>query len=262
MKKCSLILNASLLLLLAYTLLISSCNPVYYQPNLQNVLVLKEKKDLAIGGAANFKSSFSEGSYAYNVHGAYAFDKQFGVGFNTDAIKVDGTNSGGKGGLTEIGLCYFKAIDKGIYFSNYVWAGLGNVENHFNYHTGTDSAEVRSLDAKFSRFAIQPSISLKHKNIGITFSAKFSSNTYNKIDDRFGAPAKGKVSSGYLANHKNNIMFEPAITVKYGKEHFNIFVQYVYSNNLSYSDFPMENTALGLGLSYTFNLGPKHITTK
>lgn len=247
---------------IGFCLFLSSCNPIYYQPNMQNVLVLKDKKDVAVGGAANFNSSFGEGNYAFNLHGAFAFDKQFGVGFNTDAIKVTDDYNGGQGGITELGLCYFKKIDKGIHFNNYVWLGFGNVENYFKYHVGTDTAEERTLKAKFNRIAIQPSFSFTHRNIGITLSAKLSSNTYNSIEDHLGPKAFNKVSGGYLSNHKKNIILEPGITLKYGKEHFNVFVQYVYASNLSHHDFPMENIALGLGLSYIFNLGPKQLVTK
>lgn len=227
--------------LLLFILCSISCTHYYYAPNMQNVPMLKEKKDtkliVGIGGGDEFTSF--EGQFATAVSDNIGIMGNFILGSGSDE------DESGRGSLFEAGAGYFSPLGNNFRFEAFGGIGFGGITNDY----GDGKSKVN-----FSRIFIQPSFGYVGRGFEAIVATRFANLKYSKIDHGFSGPIYDLT---YIENNKSTILFEPSITLRSGWEHVKFQLQVVASENLSESDFPMERLNVSLGL--LFDLSPKNL---
>ena len=235
-------MKRSIILIISIAALVTSCSPLFYSPNTQNVPLISEKGDnkLTIAGFAN----------QVELQGAYGLTDAIAIQVNSGLFipgDLDNGN-GGSGKFLELGAGYFTPIQENFVFETYGLIGFGTMENHFP--TSANVGSTGDISANIIRIGIQPNFGYKSKNFEVALSSRIVNLMYNNIK---GDLMYSSVSQfDYLTENKSNFLLEPAITVRGGLEKIKLQLQYGYSYNLSNKDFKQNNSHFTLGLSYKF----------
>lgn len=236
--------NFKKLIFLAVGFGFTSCSPIFYAPNTQNVPLISEKgeTDLTISGNIN----------QFEFLGAYGITNNMAIIANGGLfVPSDLDNgTGGSGKFVELGVGYFMPIRENWVFESYGIFGLGGFENHFP-STKTDYPETDGkISATMFRVGVQPNFGFKSKYFSAAVSTKIFYLSYSKIK---GDLIFGEINQqNYLRDNSSNFMVEPAITIRGGFEKFKLQVQYGYSLNLSNIHFKQDEMFLTLGLNFNF----------
>jgi hypothetical protein len=157
----NLYLSFSLLLMLVFT----SCEPYYYLPTKQNVMVFEKKGDAVLAvSSGNYSGSGIEAGYAItNNIGLY-------TSLNTFNITNRDRNAGfGNDYIWDNEVMYFKKYSSGLYTGLNVGVGLGQLnQDNVYYNLG--------LNRQF----IQPSVGItRYGFFEMAFSLRFSHLSYS-----------------------------------------------------------------------------------
>nr|WP_315203010.1 hypothetical protein [uncultured Flavobacterium sp.] len=212
------------------------CSPVYYVPNTQNVPVMKNKGQTNI--QLNINSS--ESTEGTELQGAYGITDEIALQLNADWVKSSESSSSGSGKFIEFGPGYYRNISKHFVFETYGLLGFGSLKYEDSGNT------LQKINASFTRFGLQPSISFSSKYFNASLSSRFAKLNYNSVSGNF-------YDVEYLKANNSYWLIEPAITLQGGFENIKLQIQLQYSNNQTNSNFSQDYTLVSLGLKVTLN---------
>jgi hypothetical protein len=226
----------------ALMLVLTGCAPVYYVPNVQNVPMLQGKGDGTFAvHAANLGG---------DIQGAYAVAEHVGIMVNAAVWhpKDDKDGDGASGGLFEVGVGYHHNLAGNLTWENYLLLGGGSLENHFPSTAAQYPATTGKLDAKFTRYGIQPSLSLHSRVFDSAVSLRLLGLHYSDVSGNLTYASQDQVA--YLNSLSSQFLVEPAFTFKAGWDPIKLQLQLGFSKNVTTQDFRMRNGYVSLGLVY------------
>jgi hypothetical protein len=205
-------MNAPQLTIVFFVLMISqSCRPLYV-PNIHNVPLLKEKKDVSVTLNPN------------ELQGAYAVTNNIGVMLNLYKNNVNFTfdyEGGVSRSLCEVGVGCFKKFGKFGVFEIYGGYGIGGLE------FGKSSGANDFYSANTSRIFLQPNIGFSNKFLDIILSTRLFSYSLNDPDlSRYQGPDTFDFDLSHV-HEKSYLYIEPAITIKLGWKQAKFFIQQI-----------------------------------
>ncbi len=221
-----------------------SCNPKFYTPNTQNVSLISQKGETNLTLAGNANQVEFQG--AYGVSNGFAMIANGGLFIPSD---LDNGN-GGSGKFLEIGGGYFTPVSDQFVFETYGLVGFGGFENHLPSTAGSTPNTKGKISANIFRVGIQPNFGFKSRYFSAALSSRFVNLSYNDIKGDLIFEGVNQVD--YLTDHNSNFLIEPAMTIRGGLDKIKVQVQYLYSFNLTTSDFRQDESILTLGLNFNF----------
>lgn len=223
---------------------LAGCNPKFYTPNTQNVPLISEKGEtnLVLSGNGNQL----ELQAAYGLTEKIALKANGGLFFPPEV----NNGNGGSGKFIELGAGYFKPINTNFVFETYAIVGFGSVENHLPSTIAANPQTTGDISASIFRYGLQPNFGYKSENFSAAVSSRFVNLVYSDIKGDLIFENANQVN--YLKDHASNFLIEPAITLKGGFEKVKLQVQYVYSFNVSNTDFRQDKSLVTIGLNYNF----------
>jgi hypothetical protein len=215
------------------------CAPVYYVPNTHNVPMLEERGD------ATFALNLA--SFGAEFQGAYAITNHVGVMLNAASMrqKDDNDGDGGSGSLAELGLGYYRKLGSNVSWENYLLLGGGTVENHFPSTKAAAPATTGNLEAKFTRFGVQPSLSVHSRIVDSAVSLRLSGVNYSDVSG--GLIYQGQDQVAYLNSLGTQFMIEPALTFRLGFNPIKLQLQLGWSKNVTTSGFRQREGYVAIG---------------
>ncbi len=237
-------MKKSIIVIILIAGIMTSCSPLFYTPNTQNVPLISEKGDnkLTVAGNGN----------QVELQGAYGLTDAFAIQANAGWFlpREEDNGNGGSGKFIELGGGYFTPIQENFVFEAYGLIGFGTMENNFPSTKEANLESKGDISANVFRIGIQPNFGYKSKHFEVALSSRIVNLMYNNIKGDLIYGTENQID--YLTDNKSNFLVEPAITVRGGLEKIKLQVQYGYSYNLSNKDFKQDNSFLTLGLSYKF----------
>lgn len=237
-------MKKSIISIVVIAFIATSCSPLFYTPNTQNVPLLSHKGDNNLTVAGNGNQVELQGSYALTD----AFAIQANGGWFLPREEDNG--NGGSGKFIELGGGYFTPIQQNFVFEAYGLLGFGTMENNFPSTQQNNPTSKGDISANVLRIGIQPNFGYKSKNFEVALSSRFVNLMYNNIKGDLIYDQVNQID--YLNDNKSNFLIEPALTVRGGFEKIKLQLQYGYSYNFSNKDFKQDNSFLTVGLSYKF----------
>lgn len=219
---------------------LSSCSPVYYSPNTQNVPLLSQAKEYNISVSGNKNALELQASVSpinhlgIQLNGGYAIPQYMSNG------------NYGRGYLIDGGIGYYKAMgfDQNFVFETYAIGGIGHAYNSFVYKDSLTPGGFTSTN--LARYGVQPIFGYKSKYIDIAVSSRFVGLTY--FNSTGNLIFNGQRQIDYLDVHQNSFLIEPAFTLRAGVEFFKFQFQIQGSYNTLYNDFYQTNSMITLGI--------------
>jgi hypothetical protein len=236
---------ARLILLLLAPLAFGACSPKYYAPNTHNVPLLTRDGDFGVLAAV--------GDSRGELQGSYALTNRLGVLLNVAAFdkRDDAEGDGGSGGLVEVGFGYTMPIDENAYFGVFGLVGGGNLENHFPSTVASNPGTTGDIEAKLTRFGVQPMIGFTSRYFEAIGSVRLLGLRYSDVTGSLVFAGEDQVQ--VLSNQADHTLLEPAITLRGGWETWKLQLQMGWSANKSYGDFRQDEGFLTLGVAYSPN---------
>ena len=232
---------------------ILACSPVFYSPSSQHVPLLSEKNDFS----ASAGYVLAESTESVAVKAAYALGSRWGLMAGGSFHLREGnenTVASGDGAYIEAGGGYFTKISRKFVSETYGLVGVGNMSNYFPKSVDTYPNTNGRIKAGLLQIALQPAIGFKSRYFDAALSLKTSMLHYNNIR---GALITQNIDQqnpssqqAYLANHRNNVLLEPAITLRGGLDDLKLQLQGGASFNLSHPNFPQDASWVSFGLVY------------
>ena len=237
-------MKKSIAIIVLVAAIATSCSPLFYSPNSQNVPLISHKGDNKLTVAGNGNQVELQGSYG--ITDAFAIQANGGLYIPRN----EDNGNGGSGKFFEIGGGYFTPIQDNFVFEAYGLVGIGSMENHFPSTKEANPESTAKISANVMRLGIQPNFGYKSKYFEAAISSRIVNLMYNNIKGDLIFDAENQID--YLTENKSNFLLEPALTVRGGLERIKLQVQYGYSYNLSNNDFKQDNSFLTVGLSFKF----------
>jgi hypothetical protein len=220
----------------------SGCAPKYYAPNTHNVPVLTRARD--------FSGVLAIGDGRGELQGAYAFTDRFAVMLNGAVFeKNDEQGDGGEGGILELGAGYLVPVAERVQLGVFGLLGGGNVENHFPSTLSSNPGTTGVLEAKLSRFGIQPIVSVRSTYIEAIASARILGLRYSDVEGSLIFSGEDQVQM--LRSQSEHTLLEPALTVRVGWETWKVQVQLGWSFNQGHAGFRQDEGHLTAGVVYS-----------
>ena len=222
-------------------LIFNSCTHYYYAPNMHNVPLFQEEKEMRIAVAKSGGDEFK----GVEFQGAYSFTKNFGVMANGFFVNTQEGGEYGKGKLVELGAGYFKPLNKYFVFETYGGFGWGKAENQ--YAPGFTST------ANFERYFIQPAIGFTSNWFDVAISSRICGLYYDKVDHNISSNSYEIEDLDYIEDHTSSYLFEPALTVRGGWKYVKVQLQLGYSHNLNNPELQQEKLNANIGLYFSLS---------
>jgi hypothetical protein len=167
------------------------------------------------------------------------------------------------GNLIEFGAGYYQNLGTDFIFETYGLIGFGGLkyeeENGYNSFYSSDS-NYGNISASIFRLALQPSISYSSKYFTASFSSRIATLNYSNITGDYRYFDEGYYYwTDYLKANNSHLLFEPGLTIQAGFKNLKIQLQYVYSYNLTESDFTQDHELLSIALKLDVNTKKKAI---
>lgn len=200
-------------ILILLSILITSCNPYYYLPTKQNVMVFEKKGDIIVSG------NLGLGHEQMGIEAGYSFTDNIGVyssfyGFN---ISNYGNSSHLiKDFIWDNELIIYKKFDYGLYTGVNFGLGLGKINSGNPYY-----------DLGLSRQFIQPSLGLTISHFDFAFSTRIT---------RLGYTLKSTMSN--MTDYDNE-MFQNYFDFKGIDKEYHYFVEPAFTFGLNYEVFKL-----------------------
>lgn len=210
------------------TLASSSCH-LLYLPNQVNVPMLTGKNDLS--------GNISLGLSNVNVQAAFSPINHVGFMANYAGGKTsssDDTSITNSYYFFEIGLGYYKPINKSILFDVFGGYGIGDSRTYDNVWDNPTT-----INGKYTRIFVQPSLT-------ISASEAFDANLAIRPVFVF----MGKSGSGTTPSRSSNTFLEPVLTLKYGWKYVKIINQFGLSLPIQGAEYAFNPFILGIGINF------------
>ncbi|MEN9610791.1 MAG: hypothetical protein RLZZ628_1605 [Bacteroidota bacterium] len=217
-------------LTLLYTLFVTSCAPVYYQPPTQHTPLFTEKGQMYFSGNFQFGNQVS----GLNFHIARAVHPHWAIGLNGNFVGTGNfattasnytSSTVGQSNFGAINVGYFgTSVDKKSIFEIFTSLGRGQIANKFN--TGMSEVNLTCL-------SVQPALGWRKKYAHLVLSSRFSFLSYDVKTNTF----QNLVWFEQANALSNRIipLFEPAFMFRVGGEHIKGFVQFITAIQLNSS---------------------------
>ena len=197
----NLINSACFILLLG----VASCSPVLYSTTVQNTPLFKSK------GEASVNASYAESDDGAGVGlmAATAVTDHFALitSYYHLSQKANDTWKG-KGSYFEFGGGYYSPIaDTRFVYEVFVGAGWANIHNENNGET---------VDVKYFKPFIQPSIGITHKIYEIAFTPRIGVSSYTSHSITLTDPDQQVAAEKFFDDRKTTFVFEPGVTLRCG----------------------------------------------
>jgi hypothetical protein len=221
----------------------SACTPKYYAPNTHNVPLLTHRGDFSAAGLVGDSRGELQGAYAVTdrvalmANGAF-FDQA-----------DDEQGDGGRGGFLELGAGYVAPVGERFQIGVFGMFGGGDVENHFPSTLDDNPGTTGILEAKLSRFGVQPLVGFRSRYFEAAASARFVGLRYSNVTGSLMFGGEDQVQR--LRARSEHTLLEPAITVRGGFETVKLQLQLGWSINRDGSSFPQEEAYLTAGVVYS-----------
>ena len=227
-------------LLLAATIGFAGCNPIYYSPNTQNVLMPETRGDVSLAGTSGGENVQLQAAYA--VTDDVALQLNGGI-FGRDENDGD---DGGAGTFIEVGAGYTGGEDAGVSWEIVGLLGAGSVENDFP-STIEDSPETTGqLRADLLRFGVQPAFGYRSKFVDVAASTRLVGLSYRNVEGSL--IYRGEDQVAMLSDGNRYFLVEPAVTLRAGLENMKLQVQAGRSFNLTDRDFRQDEVMFSVGV--------------
>lgn len=239
--------------ILAVAFIVQSCN-VMYNPNMQNVPLLKEKDE----------ARFTIGMFDFQ--GAYAVQENLGVmvngnygRYNTTSSSLGSDNT--TQGLIEAGVGYIKPFSENTIFELYGGYGAGenSIKSTTSDYVNGGVTRKTSFSASTSRFFIQPSIGFSVDFLDVALSTRICLLNYSNIY------SSGYTDADLIAMRLANIdkqtyaFIEPAFTVRAGYKYIKFHGQLLFS--YKYNLEPLDYIPLSLNFGIHIDLAKRNKIT-
>ena len=230
-------------LLVLAPLAFGACAPKYYAPNTQNVPLLTRRGDYSAAGAI--------GDSRFELQGAYAVTGDLAVMANAAHFDKpdDEQGDGGRGGLLEIGFGYQRPLDERFHLAVFGLVGGGDVENHFPSTVAANPGTTGILEAKLTRFGVQPVIGFRSRYVEGAASMRVVGLRYSDIAGSLVFGGEDQVQM--LSSQTRHTLLEPALTLRAGLETIKLQMQLGWSLNKGHSHFRQDEGHLTIGVVYS-----------
>lgn len=228
---------------------ISSCIPVYYAPNSQNVPLFKERKEANISGAV----SYGMNSIGVDLQVAHAVTDHIGwmCNYNHWGARWNQKNEPGnllyqsegahKGDIFELGIGYFTMLKNNrMVFETYGGYGWTSAKNEYG---SAVKSEVRG-----NRYFVQPAIGWHFKSVTMGVSMRIVGLDYNSFS--FSGPHSNKPNDSFknLIDHPFSVFIEPGFVLRVGSEKVKFQLQLTFSLPINNPDMDYDLLSISTGL--------------
>ena len=232
-------------LLFVASLALGACAPKYYAPNTHNVPLLTRARDFSASGVV--------GDSRFELQGAFAITSELGVLLNAANYDKpeDQDGDGGSGGLLEVGFGYSRPLDAHFQVGVFGLLGGGDVENHFPSTVASNPGTTGEIEAKLTRFGVQPVIGFRSRYVEAAASLRVVGLRYSDIEGSLIFGGEDQVQA--LSGQTEHTLLEPALTLRAGLETVKLQLQLGWSANKTDSRFRQDEGHLTLGVVYSPN---------
>jgi hypothetical protein len=236
------------------SLILTGCTHYYYVPSVQNVPLLKEKKEFR----ASVSYSIGEESRCAEIQSAYAVTDKIGImaDFMTARGGEDAPDRDwGKGIYLDGAAGYFKPVKEYGVFEIYGGMGWSRQDHNYMNYTHSTSANVYAGTSSlvFTKFFIQPSYGFTFKPFDIAVSSRINLLYFNTVENNILSEVDSwEYEQLNGVDDKTHLFFEPAITLRAGWEVIKIQLQAATASYLNNSEHQFEEYHFSIGLSFDF----------
>ncbi len=227
------------ILYLGLCLAFAGCNPIYYSPNTQNVLIAPSAGDLMASAAYDGNRAELQASYA--VTDAVALQVNGGLYEPDDLDNGDG----GSGRFLEVGAGYFAPIGEAFSWEVIGLVGAGSLENHFPSTRDSNPGTTGEISANLVRFGIQPAIGYQSRYIDAAVSSRILRMSFREVEGSLVYGGEDQVV--LLGEGLGYLLFEPAVTVRAGSDRVKLQLQAGRSFNLTDDEFRQDESMASVG---------------
>ncbi len=227
-------------LLFAATFGVAGCNPIYYSPTNQNVLMAPAQGDVALAGVT--------GDGRFELQAGYAVSEAIALQLNGGIFDRDEEDSedGGSGNFLEVGASYTWRVDERVSWEVVGLLGAGSVENDFPSTVPGNPDSTGKLRASLLRFGVQPALGYRSKYFEAAASSRFVGLAYRNVEGSL--IYQGEDQAVLLSDANFYFLVEPALTLRAGLENVKLQIQTSRSFNLTDPDFRQDEAMLTLGV--------------
>lgn len=224
------------------TLLVSGCNPIFYSPNTQNVLLPAASGDVTLSAHAD--GNRIEAQAAYAPTDALALQLNGGI---FDRGDDEDEEDGGSGRFLELGVGYVNPIGSNLAWELSGLLGVGSLKNDFPSTLEASPETTGKLEADLVRFGIQPAIGYRSPYFEAAISTRLLGLSYRNVSGSliFGGEDQVQMLTDSPGTY---FLAEPALTLRAGVENIKLQVQTARSFNLTEPDFRQDESMLTVGV--------------
>jgi len=220
--------------------LAAGCNPIYYSPNTQNVLLAPERGDLSLLAATDGNRVEMQAAYAFSDRAALEING--GIFEPADLDNGDG----GSGHFVEGGVRYLTPLSASLAWEIHGLLGFGSFDNHFPSSVALHPATTGEITGDLLRFGVQPAFGYRSRYVEAAASTRLVGLRYNGVEGALIYEGEDQVEM--LTSANSYFLVEPAITVRAGLERVKVQLQAARSVNLTDSDFRQDESMLTVGI--------------
>lgn len=224
-------------------LFLQSCNRNIYTPNMHNVPLMKEKKEVQ----ATFNFS--------NYQVAYGLADGLGVMLNGNIptqtnISFDGDDFTQNKSFVELGVGHFRTMKEEGVFEIYAGGGFGDI--------GFDNRFGRTMDkfsTNYARYFVQPSIGFSSELFDMALAVRFVNLRFFNVDDsQYVFDESNEFEQDLSLIDQSTYTFaEPSLTIRAGWRYVKLQFQAVRAHQLNNAPIAFREVKYYLGIHLNFS---------
>lgn len=230
-------------------IVMTSCSPKYYSPNTHNVPLISEKGELNVSTAIT--GADVTGVTGFELQGALGLTDNICTQLNIGTLSSNYENDSGSASHLELGAGYYRNLSKHFIFETYGLLGFAKMDiamiPNNEGHTSIYNKNRGSLTSTILKKGAQANIGYRSKYFDLVASTKLSHVSHHSISGNL--TYEGEHQGDYLRDNAQNIMLEPALTLRLGYKGVKFQIQTSRSTNLTNPDFRQVRSMTSLGAS-------------